>query len=641
MKRFALLVSSLLACRPAGADREPAPSSRPTAGAVVRAPAAEPTVEAPPTEPTAATQLATPSSTAPSSTEPVLLITDRPTLAALPELSLAEVVLGHPAPSMAALSKDPAFATLLAVLRADLRRDAEDDPKAGVGPHHPHRQFDRRWLTRPNVRPELVAVVNRFDRHPFAPDHCGETRLIYRLAYDAQLPQARVHSRLPMTFNVVLWQDGPDCQQVAQRWLAPVGQDPSSRAAWLRGPQGPLSPEHLTPAHLLAVEVDLQSVRWPSAVRPGLGGHAEYTLRVFHRAGDRFVPAPLENTPDVARLRRNPALRQALVDWLTDPAHARALDEGVATLPQRFLARRARSVTPRGLARLGNRPFSSWLSAEQLASIDYSTLHYARSPVALLRRLDGLSCSGCHQSRSVAGFHVVGEDPPEQELDAVAVPISPHLAGDLDRRERYLLALARGESGSRARPLSERDARPGRYGSHCGLPGSGLTDWTCAEGLTCRALGDPQMGICTSAGRPGAGDPCEVGTLRAHADPHRDGIRQASILDCGPGAVCNDNAVGFPEGMCTASCVDLAEGEACGAIVALRPFNLCVARRRPFPSCIEANAHPAGMRACDPEHPCRDDYICARSPFDEPTGGGGVCLPPYFLFQLRVDGHVM
>lgn len=30
----------------------------------------------------------------------------------------------------------------------------------------------------------------------------------------------------------------------------------------------------------------------------------------------------------------------------------------------------------------------------------------------------------------------------------------------------------------------------------------------------------------------------------------------------------------------------------------------------------------------------RDDYICARTP-----DGNGACIPPYFLFQLRVDGH--
>jgi hypothetical protein len=30
--------------------------------------------------------------------------------------------------------------------------------------------------------------------------------------------------------------------------------------------------------------------------------------------------------------------------------------------------------------------------------------------------------------------------------------------------------------------------------------------------------------------------------------------------------------------------------------------------------------------------------VCARAP---DIASGGVCLPPYFLFQLRVDGHAI
>ena len=129
--------------------------------------------------------------------------------------------------------------------------------------------------------------------------------------------------------------------------------------------------------------------------------------------------------------------------------------------------------------------------------------------------------------------------------------------------------------------------------------------------------------------------------MHPHADPHRDYVINESPEGCGARAVCNTNAVGFPEGMCTATCGDLREGEACGAIVSLRPFNRCIGRRRPFVRCIEETAHPAGMQACDRDHPCRDDYICARSPFDAAGPEQGACLPPYFLFQLRVDGHVM
>ena len=635
-KRWIPLV--LFACRPAAVEPEPEqlvpaaeePADEPEAKA--EAPAS---ASAAPAAPAAVRQAA------PPAREPVTLVTDGATLAELSSLSFGRVVLGSDATSTAELSADPAFRSIGNAIAADLRRDADADPKAGVGTRFPHRQFDRRWLNRDNVRLDLVAVVNRIDRHPFAPEHCGETRFIYRLAYEASLPEGDVESRLPMTFNVVFWQDGEDCQEVANRWMMPAGLDASGRAAWLRSDEGPLAQARLGAEQLEAVEVNLQSVRWPSAVRPRMAGHAEYLLRVFHRNGDRFVAVGLENTPDSERLRRNARLKADLVAWLNDPKNTQALDDGVAMIPERFLARRGLSVTPRGFARLGNRPFAQVLTEADLEGIDYSKLTHAKSPAAMIRRLDGLTCGGCHESRSVAGFHIVGAEPPERELDAVAVPFSPHLAGDLPRREQYLVALAAGEPGDVARPLSEHEANAGGYGSHCGLGDSGFSDWTCAEGLRCRDLGDPQLGTCVMDEPAGAGDPCEVGIVRQSADPHRDRAAGATESACRDAMVCNTNSVGFPEGMCTTGCSEVQAGETCGAIVSLRPFNLCVGQRRPFPACISENARPAGMRACDADNPCRDDYICARSPFDAPEDAGGACLPPYFLFQLRVDGHVM
>jgi hypothetical protein len=83
--------------------------------------------------------------------------------------------------------------------------------------------------------------------------------------------------------------------------------------------------------------------------------------------------------------------------------------------------------------------------------------------------------------------------------------------------------------------------------------------------------------------------------------------------------------------MCTADCT--LPGATCGAIAILDSFNACLARGESFLACIRGNTSRAGLRACDIDRPCRDDYVCARS------AQGGVCLPPYFVFQLRVDGH--
>jgi hypothetical protein len=214
--------------------------------------------------------------------------------------------------------------------------------------------------------------------------------------------------------------------------------------------------------------------------------------------------------------------------------------------------------------------------------------------------------------------------------------VSAHLAGDLPRRREYVLALARGETPSDARPLADFEPVRG-YGAHCGLGDPAFAAWTCAAGLRCAALDDPLLGTCLPEGTPHAGDPCELGRLTTQAVGHRDRVRDAVVGHCSTSAVCNVNKMGFPTGMCTASCTDLRPDEACGPIVDFTTFNTCVGRRRPFPECIEKAAHRVGLRACDETSGCRDDYVCARSAWAD----RGTCLPPYFLFQLRVDGHVL
>jgi hypothetical protein len=88
--------------------------------------------------------------------------------------------------------------------------------------------------------------------------------------------------------------------------------------------------------------------------------------------------------------------------------------------------------------------------------------------------------------------------------------------------------------------------------------------------------------------------------------------------------------------MCAKGCTALQPGERCGSIAVLDGFNTCLARQEPFEQCIEGHARPAALKACSSSEPCRDDYVCART-----ASGEGACIPPYFLFQLRVDGHVI
>jgi hypothetical protein len=411
--------------------------------------------------------------------------------------------------------------------------------------------------------------------------------------------------------------------------------DPEMEAAWLVSADGPLSPARRAAFLPKSVEVNFQSVRWPSTVRPSMAGNAEYVLRVFHRteAAPFFVAVPLENTIDSANIARDKALADDLLRFISLPESLRAIDAGVVLVPEKFLALRAVSVSPHGLARGANRPFASVIAPSKLAALSLDQYETIRSPSALLRRLDELSCPGCHQSRSIAGFHLLGVEPAADHVDALEVPMSPHLHGDLDRRRSYIAALAAGGEVDDRRPLAERGAHDDGQGARCGLGDRGFESFTCANGLRCVRTTEPDVGVCMPASGPGVGDACEVGSITASPNPHTDRMTLAAPVACAGGRVCEANGVGFPDGMCSGGCESLPSGAACGGIALLTEFNACIAAGASFDRCIADNTRPGALRACSFHVPCRDDYVCARS------SAGGVCMPPYFLFQLRVDGH--
>ena len=624
--RIAFAVATLTACvRPTSVDGEPEVAPGPS----TRAPASAPAPDETPT----------PGAAPRARQDVVTVVTDPAALAALEAegLAIGPLVFGGGTPQIGSFVDDPGYASIRRTIAADIARLYAGDASAGVGLAYRHRTFDPAWLTAAQTRFELIAVVNRIDRRAFdeSTQRCGETRLIFRLAYRTELDATEVDSRLPMTVNVVFWQPG-ECRDAAMRWLVDEGITGTALAGALR--DGPLASSRLTAKDLKSVEVDVQTIRWPGVIHPSLGGHAEYALRVFRRAPEvfegAFAPTPLENTPDVSRLRGDGPGRAALVAWVRD--NLDGLDTGTAVMPEEFATDLATSVTPRGLARLANRPWSQLVSAKDFADLSLADYAHIGSPQALVRRLDELSCQGCHETRSVAGFHVVGQPRDDEAvLDTLAVSISAHLRGELPRREAYTTALASGSDVDEMRPLADFETTRG-YGAHCGLGDPGFAAWTCADELRCTELDDSLVGTCLPPDRT-AGDPCELGELRTRTEGHRDRVRGASQTACDAGAVCNVNRMGFPTGMCTKRCGGLSEGEACGPIVDFTTFNNCVGRRQPFPKCIEAAAHPVGLRACDEAHRCRDDYVCAKSAY----GDEGVCLPPYFLFQLRVDGHVM
>ena len=256
-----------------------APACRPSA----EIPAAPP-VEVQPVErpsPIVAPSASAVTKPAEPATEPTTLIADPEVLSRLESdgFDAGTAVVGVAASSTAELAKSPAYRTLRDAVALDLAADRRSDPLAGVGMRFAHRQFDVRWLESPKVRFVLAGVVNRLDRAVFAPDYCGEVRFVYRLAYATETPAGRVESRLPMTMNVVAYlsKRGPDaCRDLARSWLAPKGpHDTARQLAWLVADGGPLSAARRAGFVPKSVELNFQSVRWPSTVRPSMAGHAE------------------------------------------------------------------------------------------------------------------------------------------------------------------------------------------------------------------------------------------------------------------------------------------------------------------------------------------------------------------------------
>ncbi|WP_437635491.1 hypothetical protein [Sorangium sp. So ce854] len=647
--RLALVVAALAGAGFAGCSRRPSAPGQDVAN-VARAGDAAP--QRPSGPPPASSSSAPAPGAAPHepAPPPLLRITDRATLTSLEAagLDFGSVLTEAPrAPSsLAALSRTPELASVTRALVDDLRQVQRADPRSGTSvARHAHRLFDERWLSAGSARFELVGVVNRMDRRPFHAAGCGETRLVYRLAYAAEAP-AGARSRLPMTAAFELLApagDARSCRRLAQAWSRAGALSGPDLARFLTSPEGPLAPGAASRANLSRLVVNLQSVRWPSTVRPDLGGHAEYVLRAFRwdAGAGRYAPLALENTPDVARLSRDPRQRERLRAWLSAPENLARIDGGTALLPGEFLATKALSATPHGLARRVNRPFRVLFEPRDFGGVDLGGLSRIRSPEGLIRRLDQMTCPGCHQSGSVAGFHLLGEEDPARVLDALHTAESAHLAGDLARRRAVVEALARGAAPDEAAPFPERgDGARGGYGARCGLGDPSFADWTCAEGLVCSAYDAPRedratVGVCLPAA-PELGDPCQVGAVVPHADPHRDRAAAAQAGACPPAAVCNTSPVGFPGGMCTGSCGALPEEGVCGAIAVLDPFNRCLARGTLFTECLSRHVAPAGLRRCSSEEPCREDYVCART-----SSGEGACIPPYFLFQLRVDGHAV
>jgi hypothetical protein len=174
----------------------------------------------------------------------------------------------------------------------------------------------------------------------------------------------------------------------------------------------------------------------------------------------------------------------------------------------------------------------------------------------------------------------------------------------------------------------------------------------------------PGFGTCVSEAGTAVGDPVEFGEIKiakwgsdqycrlspaiakaCAIDPARDKKPPIKVAGYGAARQRYDNPEqktgGFPGGMLRkASCEKLPDEATCGRL-AKTGFNDCIASGKDHKFCTREFTKTAGLRACDKAHPCREDYICTAGYDDlvEAKPGKGTCIPPYFIFQFRVDGH--
>jgi hypothetical protein len=411
----------------------------------------------------------------------------------------------------------------------------------GVGTSFDFQLFDRALLYSPDTRFVLAGIVNRMDRAYVAPANCGEIRLIYRLTRtDVKAGDETgddvLSPRLPMTLNLVLKAKADHaavtCAEIARRWLK-AGDWPltgAELAAKLISKEGPL--ELIGSENIARIETNLQIAHAPKS--PVRKFRTDYLLKVFDYdpSTQTFEEAPLENQIDRDRILGDAKLRRDFKSWLLNPAHFGELDRGTILIPPEFLAKRAVAPTPTGFS--SSRPQSTFglvqgdagaadpvftesdvVTALKKAGERGIRLQNIASVAGFERRLNDITCSGCHQTRGIGGFHFPGVDwMAAKPSNSTIVPASPHFFGDQVRRRDILTALRDGKTPDYSRGFSSRPQLRGRselagteydngWGAPCYLQHANaendrsFTPWTCAKGLACQVLDQPsRMGMC-------------------------------------------------------------------------------------------------------------------------------------------------
>jgi hypothetical protein len=421
----------------------------------------------------------------------------------------------------------PLMAPVAKALDADVARYVErhkaelPNESIGVGTGFAFQLFDPAQLYSADTRFVLSGIVNRMDRAYVAPESCGEVRLIYRLTRTnaATIGEAAVTPRLPMTLNVVLKAKGDGdaigCAEIARRWLA------ADNSAL----------DLVRPENVDRIETNLQIAHAPKSNLRDF--RTDYLMKVFKydAASATFVESPLEDQIDRERLLKDDELARAFKTWLFAPEHFAELDRGTVLIPDTFLAKSAIAPTPAGfvpselmpayglVAGEGTKPIfteNDVVGALENAAKRGITLQNIRSVAGFARRLNDVTCAGCHQTRGIGGFHFPGVDwMAAKPSNSTVVPASPHFFGDQVRRRDILAAFRDGKAPDFSKGFASRPQQRGSaelagteyedgWGAHCYVQHARTSEndrsfrsWTCAEGLACEAASPAtRMGMC-------------------------------------------------------------------------------------------------------------------------------------------------
>jgi hypothetical protein len=437
----------------------------------------------------------------------------------------------------------PSMAQVAKALDADVARYIErhkatsPNESIGVGTGFAFQLFDLAQLYSADTRFVLSGIVNRMDRAYVAPESCGEIRLIYRLTQTnaAAIGEAAVTPRLPMTLNVVLKAkadgDTITCAELARRWLA-AGSLTATGAeltGTLTAPGGRLG--SIRPESIDRIETNLQIAHAPkSAVREF---RTDYLMKVFKydAAAATYVESPLEDQIDRELLLKDDALAREFKTWLLAPEHFSELDRGTVLIPDKFLAKSAIAPTPTGFVPSelmpayglvvgeGGKPIfneDDVVGALEKATKRGIALQNIRSVAGFARRLNDVTCAGCHQTRGIGGFHFPGVDwMAAKPSNTTVVPASPHFFGDQVRRRDILTAFRDGKSPDFSKGFASRPQQRGStelagteyedgWGAHCYAQRARANEndksfrgWSCAAGLACEAAAPAtRMGMC-------------------------------------------------------------------------------------------------------------------------------------------------